>query len=215
MRIRVLVGTALATAALAAAPLTAAAAHTTDVLTTGHTFGPNVAVGATIKAYLKAGTQATFYSPGSTTGVVCTSASTTSKVTANPAAPGTANESLTGQSFKNCTTNITGVTLQSIAITGLPYAVTVGDGAGKPVAVANAATTVTFGTPIGPLACSYTDASVAGVASNSGSKIKFTNQTFTLTPSSSADCPPSADFSATFGPQKDISASGHPRVFVN
>jgi hypothetical protein len=52
------IATAAATALLAALPATASAA-THHVLTTNKVGGPNVAVGATLKAPLKAGTKAT------------------------------------------------------------------------------------------------------------------------------------------------------------
>jgi hypothetical protein len=215
MRTRVLLGTAAVTALLTVAPLTAAAASSTDVLTLGHRTGPNATVGDTVTAHLESGTRATFYVPGTTTGVSCGRASTTSTVTANPAKFGIAGESLTGQGFNHCSTNIPGITLQSIDITGLPYAVTVSGMAGRAVTIANASTTVTFSTPAGALPCSYTDSSVDGTAVNPGSMITFTNQEFVLTPTSSTSCPPAADFSATFGPEKDTSVSGAPHVKVN
>ena len=92
-----------------------------------------MAVGATLKAPLKAGTKATFYSPGTTTGVTCGKSSLTSKVTKNPAAPGTATESLTAQTFSSCTTNIAGSTsVKSVKVLNLPYATTVSDASGNP-----------------------------------------------------------------------------------
>ena len=185
-----------------------------NVLTLGKG-GAAVSVGSVIRGNLESGTQATFYVPGSTTGVTCRTATTYSRVTANPAAPGTASESLFAQDFSHCSTNIPGIKLQSIAITGLPYAVTVSDTAGDPVVISNASTTTTFSTPAGAIPCSYTDPSVDGNASNIGSKITFTNQEFVLTPTSSSACPPAADFSATFGPQKDKSIYTDPHVFVN
>jgi hypothetical protein len=211
-----LLGTAVVTALFTAAPLTAASASSSiDVLTLGRTAGPNATVGDTVTANLQAGTEATFYVPGSTTGVVCKQASTTSTITSNPSKPGVAGESLNGQSFSRCKTNIPGITLEGIQITGLPYAVTVSGKAGHAVVVANASTTTTFGTPAGDIPCSYTDAAVDGTASNTQSVITFTDQEFVLTPTSSTSCPPAADFSATFGPQKDVSASPAKRVKVN
>ena len=55
--------------------------------------------------------------------------------------------------------------------------------------------------------------SVSGHASNSGNKITFSKQKFTL--STGALCPTSANFSATFGPVTDSSVTGSPKVFVN
>jgi hypothetical protein len=214
MRSRLLLGTAAAAALLMAAPLTAANAQTANVLSLGKG-GSAISVGSVVISSLEPGTEATFYVPGSTTGVACRTATTYSRVKANPAAPGTAVESLFAQDFRHCSTNIPGVKIQSIAITGLPYAVTVSDAAGDPVVISNASTTTTFSTPAGAIPCSYTDPSVDGNASNIGAKITFTNQEFALTPTSSGACPPAADFSATFGPQKDKSVYTDPHVFVN
>ncbi|HEY1916168.1 MAG TPA: hypothetical protein VGH27_11405 [Streptosporangiaceae bacterium] len=215
MRTRMLLGTAVVTALFTAAPLTAASASSIDVLTLGRTAGPNATVGDTVTARMQVGTEATFYVPGSTTGVICKQASTTSTITANPSKPGVAGESLNGQSFSRCKTNIPGITLEGIQITGLPYTVTVSGKSGHAVTVENASTTTTFGTPAGDIPCSYTDAAVNGVASNTDSLITFTNQEFVLTPTSSTSCPPAADFSATFGPQKDVTVSPAMRVKVN
>lgn len=214
MRTRVLVGTAVVTALLTAAPLSAAAAATTHVLTAGSVGGSNVKVGATLKAGLKAKTQATFYIPESTTGVACSKSAVTSTVTKNPAKPGTADESVTALTFSKCTTNIPGATsVKSVKATGLPYKATVSDATGDPVTVTNASVTATVETSEGPISCTYTDASVAGNASNKGSTVTFSNQAFTATSSS---CPiPTVDFSATYGPVQDTSVAKSPHVFVN
>lgn len=208
------VGTAVATAMLAALPATAAAA-THDVLTIKKVGGPNVAVGAILKASLKSGTKATFYSPGTTTGVSCSKSSLTSKVTKNPAAPGTATESLTAQSFSSCKTNIPGTTsVKSVKVLNLPYKTTVSDASGNPVTVSKPSTRLSLNTVIGVVTCTYSAATIHGKASNTGNLITFKNQVFTLTSGSSA-CPASGAFSAKFGPVKDTSVSGSPAVFVN
>ena len=205
---------AAATALLAALPATASAA-THHVLTTKKVGGPNVAVGATLKASLKKGTKATFYSPGTTTGVTCGKSSLTSKVTKNPAAPGTATESLTAQTFSSCTTNITGAnSVKSVKVLNLPYATTVSDASGNPVTVSKPSTRLSLNTVIGVVTCTYSAATIHGKASNTGNLITFKNQLFTLSSGSSA-CPASGDFSAKFGPVKDTSVSGSPAVFVN
>ena len=86
-------------------------ARTVDVLTTGKVGGTNVAVGDILKASLASGTSSTFFkSATSTTGVKCSKSSFSAKVTANPAKPGTAKESLTSQTFSSCTSNVSGVT---------------------------------------------------------------------------------------------------------
>jgi hypothetical protein len=38
---------------------------------------------------------------------------------------------------------------------------------------------------------------------------------FTLSAGPASVCPPAGDFSATFGPNIDVSKLGHPHVFVN
>lgn len=205
---------AAATAMLAAFPVAASAA-THHVLTTKKVGGANVAVGATLKASLKSGTKATFYEPGTKTGVTCSKSSFTSKVTKNPAAPGTATESLTAQTLGGCKTNINGATsVKSVKVLKLPYTATVSDSAGDPVTVSKLSTKLTLKTVIGVVSCTYGAASIKGKASNTGNLITFKNQVFTLSSGSSA-CPASGDFSATFGPVKDTSASGSPAVFVN
>jgi hypothetical protein len=208
---------ATATAALlaAAAPLTAASAATHDVLTTSSPGGPNVTVGATVQASLKSGSKATFFSPGTTTGVTCTKGSETSKVTANPAKPGTATESLTAESFSHCTTNIGGATsVQSVKSLHLPYSSTISDSTGLPVKISKLAAQIAVGWLIGTITCSYKAAQMSGHASNTGQKVTFTRQKFTLS-SGSSECPSSGDFSATFGPETDTNVSGSPHVYVN
>ena len=205
--------TAAATALLAAIPATASAA-THDVLTIKKVGGPNVAIGAILKASLKTGTKATFYSPGTTSGVICSKSSLTSKVTKNPAAPGTATESLTAQTFSGCTSNISGATVKSVKVLNLPYTTTVSDAAGNPVTVSKPSTKITLSTGLGVLTCTYKAAAIQGKASNKGNLITFKNQLFTKSSGSSL-CPASGDFSAKFGPVKDTSVSGSPAVFVN
>jgi hypothetical protein len=216
MRVRsVLAAAAAAASMLAVVPLTAASAATVHVLTIVKVGGPNVKVGATVAAGLKTGTKATFFSPGTTTGVTCASAATSNTVTANPVKPGIAGESLTTQKFGKCTTNIPGATsVMSVKALNLPYKVTISDATGFPVKVSNLSTKITLGTVIGTVTCTYKAATLKGKASNTGSTEKFTNQPFTLSSGSSA-CPSSGNFSATFGPEKDISVTGSPAVFVN
>jgi hypothetical protein len=216
MRTRVFLLTAAASVLLATAPLGAAMAKLPppDVLTI-HPGGPNLPVGATIKAQLEAGTQATFYAPGSTDGVSCARGSTASTVTSNPLAPGVADEMLTAQRLGQCTSNIPEVTVTNIYLLGLPFAVTVSDAPGYPVTVAHARTKITFSTAAGTVKCTYKDSSVDGNASNTDSTITFTNQMFTLSAGPASVCPPAGDFSATFGPNIDVSKLGHPHVFVN
>jgi hypothetical protein len=206
---------ATATAMLAVLPMAAASAATPHVLTTGKTGGPAVAVGAILKAPLKTGTKASFFSPGTTTGVTCAKASVTDKVTKNPLKPGTATESLTAQTFGSCTTNIPGATsVQSVKVLNLPYATTISDATGFPIAVSKASTKLALNTVLGLVTCTYSLATVKGNASNTGSVNAFKNQVFKLS-SGPAACPAQGSFSATFGPLKDTSVTGSPSVFVN
>jgi hypothetical protein len=212
---RIFLTMATATAMLAVLPLAAASAATPHVLTTGKVGGPAVAVGAIVKAPLKIGTKATFFSPGTTTGVACTKASVTDKVTKNPLKPGTAVESLTAQTFSSCTTNIPGASsVKSVTVLNLPYSTTISDATGFPITVSKASTKLSLNTILGVVTCTYSLAVVHGKASNLGSVNIFKNQVFALTSGPSA-CPAKGSFSATFGPLKDTSVTGSPNVFVN
>jgi hypothetical protein len=212
---RFLLAIASAMALLTALPVAAASAATVDVLTISKAGGTNVAVGATLKANLKTGTKATFFSPGTTTGVSCGKATVTDKVTANPAKPGTAAESLSAQTFSSCTTNIAGATaVKSVAVLKLPYPTTISDASGFPITVKNLSTKIRLNTVIGTVTCTYGAAKIVGSASNTGQVNAFKNQLFKLSSGPSA-CPAKGSFSATFGPLADTSVSGSPHVFVN
>ena len=219
MRKGVLLVTAAATAMLAALPVTAASAATPHVLTIAKVGGVAVKVGNVIQAPLKAGTKATFFSPGTTTGVTCLKAVTTNKVVTNPLKPGTATESLTRQTFTGCTTNIPGTSgSPTVAVLNLPYKTTVSDATGFPVTVTKPSgvlkTKITISSVLGTLTCTYRTVKLSGKATNVGNADIFKNQVFTLASGSSA-CPAKGSFSATFAPKKDISVAGSPLVFVN
>jgi len=219
MRKVVLLATAAVTAVLAVLPMTTASAATVDVLTISKVGGTNVAVGAILKANLKTGTKATFFSPGTRMGVSCKQATVTDKVTANPAKPGTAGESLTAQTFTKCTTNIAGATgVKSVKVLSLPYTTALSDAAGFPITVTKPGgalkTTIVVNSTLGAITCTYKDAKLSGSASNTGSVNAFTNQVFKLS-SGSAACLAKGSFSATFGPLQDTSVTGNPAVFVN
>ncbi len=170
-----------------------------------------------LKSGLATGKTATF-SLG-TEKLTCKSASFTSKVTANPAKPGKATESVTAQTFAKCTTNVSGITVKSIKVSNLPYKATVSDAAGFPVTITGSSTTkpvkvtVTVAVSGNPVTCSYKAGTVKGAASNTGSTITFTKQKYSKV--SGALCPGSANFSAVFGPVRDTSVTGSPKVFVN
>lgn len=217
---RLLLALAAATALLAAFPMASASAATThDVLTIDKVGGPNVAVGAILKGSLKAGTKATFFAPGTTIGITCSVVKITSKVTKNPAKPGTASEPLLSQSFSKCTTNIPGTTgVRSITVLGLPYTVTASDSKGFPLTVTKPhgvlKTAVIINTVLGPVTCTYSAVKIVGHASNAGSLNAYKNQVFTKSAGPAA-CLASGSFSATFGPVVDSSVKGSPHIFIN
>jgi hypothetical protein len=218
MRKGVLVAMTAATAMLAVLPMAAASAAT-PVLTTGKVGGTPVKVGDIIKASLVTGSKATFFSPGTTSGITCAKAAVTDKVVTNPAKPGTATESLTGQTFGKCTTNIApGATVKSVTVQKLPYKSAISDATGFPVTVTKPGgvlqTTIVIGVLGTTVTCTYQVTKLRGKATNVGSADIFKNQTFTLSSGSGA-CPAQGAFSATFGPKKDFSVTGSPLVFVN
>ena len=189
-----------------------------NVLTTGTAGGPAVAVGDQLSASLAAGSSATFLNGGS--GITCTSSSFTATVNSNPAAPGTATESLNTQSFSNCTTNIFGTNNNpppTITPTGLPYSASASDSSGFPVTLGSSSTplaaNVTINSIFGQVRCTYSATQIAGRGSNTGNTIAFSNQTFNRTAGPST-CPATTSFSATYGPVRDTTQSGS-AVFVN
>ncbi|MFH8337694.1 Tat pathway signal sequence domain protein [Streptomyces sp. AM6-12] len=216
MRTRTLIalaGTATATALALVSAGPASAAGT--VLTTGSAGGTAVAVGDTLTAPLASGTSATFYSSSTgTSGVKCGTSQFTAKVTANPAAPGTATESLTGQTFSGCTSNVTGVLgVGSVTIDNLPYTASVASSGALTVAPPSGSviqSTVKLNTLLGSVTCVYQGPSLSGKAANADNSISFTNQQFTKTSGSSL-CFSTAYFSAKYAPVTDGGAS----VYVN
>ncbi|AOR31457.1 Tat pathway signal sequence domain protein [Streptomyces fodineus] len=211
-----LAGTATALALAMAAPAPASA-DGTAVLTTGSTGGTAVATGDTLTAPLASGTLATLYSSATgTSGVRCTSSQFTAAVTGNPAAPGTATESVTGHTFDaaSCTSNVIGVTgVSSITVDNLPYTATVASDGTLTVSPASGSsiqTTVKLKTLLGSITCVYQAASLTGKADNSDSSISFTNQQFTKSSGSSL-CFASGYFTAKYAPVAD----GGAQVYVN
>ncbi|MEU1593999.1 Tat pathway signal sequence domain protein [Streptomyces sp. NPDC005708] len=208
--------------AVAAAALALAAASPASgdgaVLTAG---GTAVAVGDVLNASLAAGTTATLYSSATgTSGVSCTSSAFTATVTDNPAAPGTATESLTGHSFDSgsCTSNVIGVLgVTGITVDHLPYTTTVGsDGTVTvtPAAGSTIQTTVKLRTLLGTVTCVYQAPSLTGTASNTDNGIAFTSQQFTKVSGSSL-CFANGYFTAKYAPVTDTSQAGSPVVSVN
>ncbi|WP_338783829.1 Tat pathway signal sequence domain protein [Streptomyces sp. DG1A-41] len=193
------------TAAVAALGLSApASAADTPVLTT--TDGAAVAVGDVLNASLASGTAATFYSSATgTSGISCTSSAFAATVTDNPAAPGTATESLTSHSFdtSGCTANVVGVLgVSGITVDNLPYTTSVSsDGTVSVTPGAGSAiqSTVRLRTLLGTINCVYQAPSLTGAASNADNSISFTNQQFTKTSGSSL-CFANAFFTAKYAP---------------
>ena len=209
------VAASVAALALAAAPTASAAAQDDAVLTYGSTGGTAVAVGDTVTASLASGTTATLYSSATgTSGVTCASSSFSAKVTANPASGGSATESLTSQTFANCTSNVLGVTgVQSITVDHLPYTTTVNPGGTITVTPASGSTiqtTVKLSTLLGSITCVYQAASLTGATSNTDNSITFTNQAFTKVSGSSL-CFSAGYWTSKYAP---VTGSGG-SVFVN
>ncbi|SDP38779.1 hypothetical protein SAMN04487981_121101 [Streptomyces sp. cf386] len=186
-----------------------ASAADTPVLTA--TDGAAVAVGAVLDASLASGTAATFYSSATgTSGISCTSSAFSATVTDNPAAPGTATESLTSHTFDTggCTANVTGVLgVSGITVDNLPYTTSVSsDGTVTVTPAAGSAiqSTVKLRTLLGSITCVYQAPSLSGTASNADNSIAFAGQPFTKTSGSSL-CFSNAYFTAKYAP---VTSSG-------
>jgi hypothetical protein len=215
---RTIVATAVASVSLAlmAAP---AYADTGAVLTTGSLAGDNATVGDVLTAVLSTGTTGLFATAsGGTTGVSCAASSFSATVVDNPAAPGTATESTTAQTFGTCTANITGVTsVNSVVVANAPFATTVASDGTVTVSGTSAApiqTTLSLGTILGSISCVYQAASITGTASNTDNSITFTNQAFPKV-SGSILCPSNGYFTAKYAPVLDTTVSGSPAIFTN
>ncbi|MFC8364942.1 Tat pathway signal sequence domain protein [Streptomyces griseorubiginosus] len=219
MRMRSLLSVTAAAAALAlpvaVAASAPAAADDVAVLTTGTVGGPGVAEGSTITASLASGTSATLYSSATgTSGITCGTSTFTATVSSNPTAPGTAVESLTGQTFGNCTSNVIGVLgVTSITVNNLAYTTDVSsDGAVSVTPTSGPIqTTVVLRTLLGSVSCVYQAAAgLSGTADNSDNSIKFSNQQFTRTSGSSL-CPANGFWTAKYSPV----TTGGEAVYVN
>ena len=201
-------------AALALAPALPALAAG-SVLTVGAPGGTAAAAGDQLNASLVGGSQATFFSSaGGSTGVRCSTSTFAATVQTNPDAPGTATESLTSQTFTNCTANVGGVNrVNSVTITNLPYAVSATSG-GAVGLTGQVSSTVSLGTILGNITCRYalSDATLDGTAGGDGS-IAFANQQFTKQ-SGPGLCFNTVFFTARYGPVVDSSQGGG-TVFVN
>jgi hypothetical protein len=205
---------------LAVTPASAATRH--DVLTYGKLGGTNVAAKSVLTANLSSKT-AVFAAAAAT--LSCKKSTITVKVVKNPAAKGKASETLTGQTFSDCSTSgsfAADIKNPVISLTKGTYAVTVSDAKNDPVTVAKPSATVKVDVTldkIGEITCIYAAKSALGNASNKHNTVTFKDQLLTEQPHSNADCSalPSATFSATYGPVLDQSVKGKkkPAVFVN
>lgn len=220
-----LVAAALLAAVLAATPATAGqipSAAANNVLTYGAAAGSAVSVNDVLQANLQTGTAATFYnSTSGSTGVSCATSTFTASVLTNPAAPGTATENLTGQTFLNCTSNVPGTTgVNSVIVNNLPFPTSVTSSGTVRVAgrssTAPLQATVSLRSIIGETVCTYraNGNAITGVASNATNSIVFTNQVFTKA-SGPITCFSTAYFSVRYAPVRDITKTGSPTVFVN
>jgi hypothetical protein len=217
MRTRSLLALTGAVAALTLPAIAPASAAETPVLTTGGLGGTPVAVGDVLTAPLATGTTATLYSSATgTSGISCTASQFTATVTDNPAAPGTATESLGAHTFdsSSCSANVIGVLgVTSITVNNLPYTTAVTSDGTVTVTAANGSavqTTVVLRTLLGSINCVYQTPSLVGKADNADNSIAFTNQQFTKTSGSSL-CFANGYFTAKYAPVTD----GDALVYVN
>ncbi|GHD21592.1 Tat pathway signal sequence domain protein [Streptomyces galbus] len=214
MRARSFLAVAGTVAALSIPAITPASAAG-NVLTTGSAGGTAVAAGDVVTAPLASGTSATLYSSATgTSGVVCATSQFTAAINTNPAAPGTATESVTAHTFSNCTSNVTGVLgVNSITVNNLPYQSTVASNGTVTVTAASGSTiqtTVVLRTLLGTVTCVYRVPGLTGTAGNADNSITFSNQQFTKVSGSSL-CFANGYFTAKYAPVTDNGA----KVFVN
>lgn len=199
-------------AVLAAAPALPAGAATSPVLTVGS--GTAVAVGDQLSVGLASGTNAFIATTsGGSSGISCSAASLSAKVTENPDSSGNADESVTGLTTTSCTSNIAGVSaVNSVTLNNLPYTAAVTP-AGAVTVSGSIQSTVSLQTVLGAVSCVYTASALSGTAHNSGNSLAFSNQQFTLSSGPSV-CPGSGFLSATLSPVVDTTQGSQP-VSVN
>ncbi|MEU6225409.1 Tat pathway signal sequence domain protein [Streptomyces sp. NPDC047042] len=216
-RTRTVLALAAAVAGLSVAAVTPASAADT-VLTINSGAGDAVAVNDVLSASLATGTTATLYSSATgTSGVTCAASTFTASVNDNPAAPGTATESVTAHTFGSCTSNVLGVLgVNSVTVNNLPYTTAVGsDGTVTVTPAANSTiqTTVVLRTLLGTINCVYQAPSLSGTTGEADNSINFTAQAFTKTSGSSL-CFANGYFTAKYAPVQDVT-QGNATVFVN
>ncbi|MEU8542034.1 Tat pathway signal sequence domain protein [Streptomyces sp. NPDC048717] len=216
-----LLSVAFGAAFAAALAVTTSASATTAagaVLTVGSPTGPAVAANDSLSATLASGGTARIATTaGGSTGITCNTSAFAATADSNPAAPGTATETVTSHTLANCTTNIIGATgVQSITVNNLPYKASVVSG-GPLTVTAGAAgpiqTTLKINTILGVTTCVYQAGNLTATPSNADNSLTFKDQLFSKT-SGPATCPGSGYFSAKYGPVLDGS-QGNGAVFVN
>ncbi|WP_327343016.1 Tat pathway signal sequence domain protein [Streptomyces europaeiscabiei] len=211
MRTRSLLALAATTAAVMVAAVGPASAAD-SVLTTGGLAGDAVAVGDVLNASLATGTTGKFYSSATgTSGVSCAASTFTATVTDNPAAPGTATETVDAHTFGSCTSNVFGVLgVNSVTVNNLPYTTAVTSDGVVTVSPASGSvlqTTVVLRTLLGTINCVYQAASITGTSDNSDNSINFTSQPFAKTSGSSL-CFATGYFTAKYAPVTDANQGG-------
>lgn len=206
----------------------AQAATKVDVLTISKVKGTNVKAKAVLSAGLASKKHVSFVSTGSSASLdaTCSSGSVSFKVTSNPAKGRTADLGETKQTTTKCKVTgslaslVTKLTITSTSTARKPYKTTITDKKGDHVTITSpVAKVAVVTTVVGTLTCIYTAKSIKGSYSNKTNDITFSKQKFVLDKSkSSADCSlagTGGSFSAVFGPLKDTSVKGRPKVFVN
>jgi hypothetical protein len=221
MRTRTSLALGAAVTALALSAAGPASAADGTVLTTGGAGGTAVAPGDVLSASLAGGTSATLYSSSTgTSGISCTSSTFVAEVIDNPAAPGTATESVTNHTFDSasCTSNVVGVLgVTRITVDNLPYTTAVTSDGTVTITPADGSsiqTTVVLRTLLGSINCVYRAPGLSGTADNADNSIAFTNQQFTKFSGSSL-CFSNGYFTAKYAPVVDTTQDGSPAVFVN
>lgn len=213
---------ALGAAVAAVLAITGSASATVsagNVLTTGSPTGAAVASGDVLSASLATGSTARIATTlGGSTGITCNTSAFTATANANPAAPGTATETVTAHTLSSCTTNIVGATgVQSITVNNLPFAASVTSGGSLTVSAGAAGpiqTTLKINTILGVTTCVYRAGSLTATPSNTDNSLTFTDQLFTKF-SGPGTCPANGYFTAKYGPVRDTTQAGSPVVFVN
>ncbi len=206
-----------ATGLLAAATLltvgTASATATAgNVLTYPGKGGTAVSVGDVLTGASSLVTVTT--APGGSTGITCDHSDFSATVNSNPAASGTATETLNSLNFGGtCTVNIPGLTgVKSVTANGLPLPTDVSS-AGVVTLHGPLSATAVLTSLLGDVNCAYGAASMVGTADSSVSKITFTDQKFDVVSGSNPNCPSTAYLSVAYSPITDVNV-GQP-VFVN